>query len=159
MTPRGFHYGQEYYGTFSRSLYTLFQVLTGESWSEMVVRPLLLSATSSAFVVGGFFTLYILLTQVVLQNVVVAVLLDNFVTDDSPQEEDTPAAPAAAPATSSSAGASAAALSDGGAPMAEENQALRADLKKVMQEQKAIQEQMAALLARLPTASEASMTA
>ena len=26
MTPRGFHYGQEYYGTFSRSLYTLFQV-------------------------------------------------------------------------------------------------------------------------------------
>ena len=34
MTPRGYHYGQEYYGTFGRSLYTLFQVLTGESWSE-----------------------------------------------------------------------------------------------------------------------------
>ena len=26
MTPRGYHYGQEYYGTFSRALYTLFQV-------------------------------------------------------------------------------------------------------------------------------------
>ena len=26
MTARGFHYGQEYYGTFFRSLYTLFQV-------------------------------------------------------------------------------------------------------------------------------------
>ena len=39
MTARGFHFGQEYFGTFSRSLYTLFQVLTGESWSEAVARP------------------------------------------------------------------------------------------------------------------------
>ena len=30
---------QEYYGTFARSLYSLFQVLTGESWSEAVARP------------------------------------------------------------------------------------------------------------------------
>ena len=33
-TARGFTYGEEYYGTFFRALYTLFQVLTGESWSE-----------------------------------------------------------------------------------------------------------------------------
>merc|ERR1719352_31854 len=37
LTARGFYYGQEYYGTFFRALYTLFQVLTGESWSEAVV--------------------------------------------------------------------------------------------------------------------------
>ena len=81
MTPRGYHYGQEYYGTFFRSLYTLFQVLTGESWSEAVVRPLLFGYTSNAVTVGVFFTVYILLMQVVLQNVVVAVLLDKFVED------------------------------------------------------------------------------
>ena len=33
-TARGINYGSEYYGTFFRALYTLFQVLTGESWSE-----------------------------------------------------------------------------------------------------------------------------
>lgn len=96
MTPRGFHYGQEYYGTFFRSLYTLFQVLTGESWSEAVVRPLLFGYASNALVVGIFFTVYILLTQVVLQNVVVAVLLDKFVEeppkkDDENADEDEPA--------------------------------------------------------------------
>merc|ERR1719231_1665488 len=68
MTARGFHYGQEYYGTFFRSLYTLFQVLTGESWSEAVVRPLLFGwSPANAFGVGLFWTVYILLTQVVLQ--------------------------------------------------------------------------------------------
>ena len=36
-----YHYGQEYWGNFMKSLYTLFQVLTGESWSEAVARPLL----------------------------------------------------------------------------------------------------------------------
>lgn len=82
ITDRGFYYGQEYYGTFSRALYTLFQVLTGESWSEAVVRPLIFGWNPrNAFVVGLFFTSYILLTQVVLQNVVVAVLLDEFVAD------------------------------------------------------------------------------
>ena len=36
-----YHYGQEYWGNFMKSLYTLFQVLTGESWSEAVARPIL----------------------------------------------------------------------------------------------------------------------
>jgi len=95
MTPRGFHYGQEYYGTFFRSLYTLFQVLTGESWSEAVVRPLLFgreAGATSAFGVGLFFTFYILATQVVLQNVVVAVLLDKFVEDSDKNTQENEAA-------------------------------------------------------------------
>ena len=40
-TARGYHHGEEYFGTFSRALYTMFQVMTGEAWSEMVARPLL----------------------------------------------------------------------------------------------------------------------
>ena len=90
MTTRGYHYGQEYFGTFGRSLYTLFQVLTGESWSEAVVRPLLFGHDPSlSWAVGLFFTVYILITQVVLQNVVVAVLLDKFVAPEEPAEEAT----------------------------------------------------------------------
>merc|ERR1719478_1298683 len=41
ITPRGLCFGQDYYGSFLRALYTLFQVLTGESWSEAAVRPVL----------------------------------------------------------------------------------------------------------------------
>jgi len=84
ITARGIRYGEEYYGTFSRALYTLFQVLTGESWAEAVARPLIFGQSPrNAFGPALFFTSFILVTQIVLVNVVVAVLLDKFVTDDS----------------------------------------------------------------------------
>ena len=79
MTARGFHYGQEYFGTFGRSLFTLFQVLTGESWSEAVARPLLFGWDSgNALVVGLYFASFILFAGIIMQNVVVTVLLDSF---------------------------------------------------------------------------------
>ena len=80
ITARGFTIGDEYYGTFSRSMYTLFQVMTGESWSEAIARPLVFgySPPYGAVLVGVFFTSFILLMQIVLVNVVVAVLLDKF---------------------------------------------------------------------------------
>merc|ERR1712232_1313407 len=87
ITGRGYTHGIEYYGTFMRALYTLFQVMTGESWSEAVARPLLFGWSNNATVVGIFFVSFIILTQIVLINVVVAVLLENFVTPD-PDEED-----------------------------------------------------------------------
>jgi hypothetical protein len=116
ITARGLRYGEEYYGTFSRALYTLFQVLTGESWAEAVARPLLFGVNPrNAFGTAFFFTSFILITQIVLVNVVVAVLLDKFVTEDeppAPPAHEPPATPAAdasavAVSTSSSRGASA----------------------------------------------------
>jgi hypothetical protein len=83
MTARDMRYGEEYYGTFSRALFSLFQVLTGESWSEAVARPVLMGKPNdgpwSVFGVATFFTSFILLHQIVLVNVVVAVLLDKCV--------------------------------------------------------------------------------
>jgi len=80
-TIRGYCAGEEYFGTFSKSLYSFFQVLTGESWSEAVARPAIwfyyddpLRAIGSGF----FFVSYVLVTAFVLTNVVVAVLLDKF---------------------------------------------------------------------------------
>merc|ERR1712007_91777 len=82
-SARGYVLGIEYYGDFMRALYTLFQVMTGESWSEAVVRPLVFGLyKNDAVVVGIFFVSFIILTQIVLINVVVAVLLENFVTSD-----------------------------------------------------------------------------
>jgi hypothetical protein len=85
MTARGYTNGYEYYGTFSRALFTLFQVMTGESWSEAIARPLIFGWNSSSIVAATFFVSFIILTQIVLMNVVVAVLLDKFAS--GPEEE------------------------------------------------------------------------
>merc|ERR1719486_1612980 len=45
--------GDEYFGRFSKSLYTFFQVLTGESWSEAIARPVLWSQRSPWLAVGS----------------------------------------------------------------------------------------------------------
>ncbi|CAK0896343.1 unnamed protein product, partial [Prorocentrum cordatum] len=41
VTARGVCFGEDYYGDTGRALYTMFQVLTGESWSEAAVRPIM----------------------------------------------------------------------------------------------------------------------
>jgi len=78
---RGDCFGDEYFGSFSKSLYSFFQVLTGESWSEAIARPVLWSQTSPWLAVGSavFFVSFVLVTAFVLTNVVVAVLLDKMV--------------------------------------------------------------------------------
>merc|ERR1712137_354287 len=89
LSPRGYVLGIEYYGDFMRALYTLFQVMTGESWSEAVVRPLVFGLyKNDATIAGIFFVSFIILTQIVLINVVVAVLLENFVTSDPDEDAE-----------------------------------------------------------------------
>ena len=117
LTKRGYIYGTEYYGTFSRALYTLFQVQTGESWSEAVARPLIFGLTSTGGgddpIVLTYFYSFRILMKVVLLNVVVAVLLDSFGAgnredmDDAvgeltaPSDAAMPTAPSPAPSTRS----------------------------------------------------------
>lgn len=78
---RGNCFGEEYFGSFSKSLYSFFQVLTGESWSEAIARPVLWWHTNPVLSVGSavFFVSFVLVTAFVLTNVVVAVLLDKMV--------------------------------------------------------------------------------
>eukprot|EP00322_Chrysochromulina_rotalis_P014988 CAMPEP_0115850898 /NCGR_PEP_ID=MMETSP0287-20121206/12201_1 /TAXON_ID=412157 /ORGANISM="Chrysochromulina rotalis, Strain UIO044" /LENGTH=435 /DNA_ID=CAMNT_0003304909 /DNA_START=25 /DNA_END=1332 /DNA_ORIENTATION=+ len=96
MSPRNMPYGYEYYGTFFRALYTLFQVLTGESWSEAVARPLIFGQDDGrdapVWFNAIYFSSFIVITQIVLVNVVVAVLLDKFVTTDESDNENAEAA-------------------------------------------------------------------
>ena len=93
LTNRGMTYGHEYFGNFFRSLYTLFQVLTGESWSEVVARPVIMETGANQYVGGVFFVSYIIICGIILVNVAVAVLLEKMVDlpdkldddDDEPQ--------------------------------------------------------------------------
>jgi len=89
ITVRGHCAGEEYFGTFSKSFYSFFQCLTGESWSEAIARPMIwyylddptLVLGVPILAVGGglFFSSYIVASMFVLTNVVVAVLLDKMV--------------------------------------------------------------------------------
>jgi hypothetical protein len=92
LTKRGYIYGMEYYGTFSRAMYTLFQVQSGESWSEAVARPLIFGLTSTGGgenpIVLTYFYSFRILMKVVMLNVVVAVLLDSFGEGDGEDEDD-----------------------------------------------------------------------
>merc|ERR1739848_547540 len=83
ITPRGICFGQDYYGSIGPSMYTMFQILTGESWSEAAVRPIIYRYESAgdwtmlAFTYC-FFCSFIIINSIVLLNAVVVVLLNSF---------------------------------------------------------------------------------
>jgi len=52
VSSRSLCYGEEYWGTFLRAWYTLFQMLTGESWSEAIARPVIFGWSEE--VEGGY---------------------------------------------------------------------------------------------------------
>eukprot|EP00933_Yihiella_yeosuensis_P071155 TRINITY_DN79355_c0_g1_i1.p1 TRINITY_DN79355_c0_g1~~TRINITY_DN79355_c0_g1_i1.p1 ORF type:complete len:403 (+),score=82.66 TRINITY_DN79355_c0_g1_i1:102-1310(+) len=82
-TARDMDYGWEYFGNFGKSLFTMFQVLTGESWSEAVARPLMLRPNAmEAVAIAFYFTSYQIIVGIVLINVVVAVLLEKMVDEE-----------------------------------------------------------------------------
>ena len=83
----------EYFGSFSKALFTLFQVGTGDGWASDIARPifvgsdgLLADETDSAIreqqsldaPTALFFVSFIVFVAWTLLQVVVAVLLDNF---------------------------------------------------------------------------------
>mmetsp|Transcript_21204 Transcript_21204/g.73163 ORF Transcript_21204/g.73163 Transcript_21204/m.73163 type:complete len:200 (+) Transcript_21204:282-881(+) len=62
----------------------MFQVLTGDSWSEAIGRPLV--ANFGPFGTGFFFVSFNLVNAIVLVNVVVAELLEKMV-EEEPEDE------------------------------------------------------------------------
>lgn len=80
-TKRNNCIGREYFGTFSRSLFSFFQVMTGDSWAEVIARPVIWSYGAPVVALGTafYFVSFVLVCSMVLVNVVVAVLLDKMV--------------------------------------------------------------------------------
>lgn len=62
----------EWFGTLGASLYTLFQVMTLESWSMGIVRPVM-EIYPSAWI---FFIIFIFIATFVMINLIVAVIVD-----------------------------------------------------------------------------------
>lgn len=79
----GIHPDRDYFKNFSAAFFTLFQVMTGDSWAENVARPIIDQYPQAAI----YFVSYILISAIVLVNVVVAVLLEKMVSEIDPEEE------------------------------------------------------------------------
>ena len=75
--------GPDHFGKFQLSLFTMFQILSGDSWASDIVRGLYSTDSENPLryqaAVSLFFVSYYLVAGLVLLNVVVAVLLDEVV--------------------------------------------------------------------------------
>lgn len=73
----------EFFGTLGKTMFTLFQVMTLESWAMDVVRPVM-ETYHTAWI---FFTLYILVTTFTMLNLFVAIIV-NAMHSDSDQNAE-----------------------------------------------------------------------
>ena len=76
-----------YFGTFSASFFSLFQVVTTDSWASNITRSLFPDDGAVDTPVAVFFVSYVMIASIVLINIVVAVLLDEFIATVTAQKE------------------------------------------------------------------------
>ena len=76
---------QEWFGTVGASAYTLFQIMTLESWSMGIVRP-----TMELFPYAWvFFVPFIVITSFAVLNLFIVIIVDAMQTShEGPREED-----------------------------------------------------------------------
>ncbi len=78
---------REHFGTLGRTLYTLFQVMTLESWSESIARPIMADHPWAAL----YFVVFIVITALTVLNlfigVIVSTMQEGVQADESRQRE------------------------------------------------------------------------
>ncbi|OPZ02290.1 MAG: Ion transport protein [Alphaproteobacteria bacterium ADurb.BinA305] len=75
----------EWFGSIGESFYTLFQVMTLESWSMGIARPVM-EAYPYAWI---FFVLFILLTTFAVLNLFIAIVVDSMSAVEHEEQEQT----------------------------------------------------------------------
>ncbi|KZD03461.1 ion transporter [Oceanibaculum pacificum] len=75
----------DWFGTIGASTYTLFQVMTLESWSMGIVRPVM-EVYPMAWI---FFVTFILLTTFAVLNLFIAIIVDAMTKENHAEEEET----------------------------------------------------------------------
>ena len=74
----------EWFGSLGKTIFTLFQVMTLESWSMGIVRPVM-DAYPSAF---AFFILYILVTTFTMLNLFIAIIVNAMSSDSDESAQE-----------------------------------------------------------------------
>jgi len=75
----------DWFGSIGASFYTLFQVMTLESWSMGIVRPVM-EVYPYAWL---FFVLFILLTTFAVLNLFIAIIVDAMSQEHKAEEDET----------------------------------------------------------------------
>lgn len=63
----------EYFGNLGRSFFTLFQIMTGDSWSESIARPVMRSYPYAWI----YFISFIIIVSFIVLNIIIGVIIDN----------------------------------------------------------------------------------
>lgn len=62
-----------YFGSLGRSIFTLFQIMTGESWSEAIARPIMEEHPFSWI----YFVSFIVIVSFVVLNMIIGIIVDS----------------------------------------------------------------------------------
>lgn len=78
----------DYFGNFLKAVLSLLQIMTFDSWSSGIARPVILSEWGGA-VAAIYFITYVFIASIIMANVLIALLLDEFMntSNDSRSEE------------------------------------------------------------------------
>merc|ERR1719233_1839183 len=75
-----------YFGTFLRSILSLGQITTFDSWSSGIARDIIYAKGAVAAV---YFVTYVFVAGIIMMNVLVALLLDNYLTPSDSSDSET----------------------------------------------------------------------
>jgi len=75
---------QKYFPSLEMTMFTLFQVMTGDSWAEAIARPTDVNQPGTFYL----FVCYVLVASFVLLNLVTAVIVDNALAVSKEDEEN-----------------------------------------------------------------------
>jgi len=75
----------EEFGNFIKSMFTLWQIMTMDSWSSAIGRELIYDKNNPGAAL--FFVSYIFIAAIIMANVVIAILLDKYLENAKPADQ------------------------------------------------------------------------
>merc|ERR1719281_1412065 len=77
------------FGSFFKAMLTMLQIMSFDSWSSGITRPVILHNETADILGGLFFITYVFVSAIIMANVVLAILIDKFLsTAKEIQEEE-----------------------------------------------------------------------
>jgi voltage-gated sodium channel len=72
------HLFPDEFGNFFKAMLTMLQVMSFDSWSSGISRPIILHEETEDFKAGLYFVTYVFASAIIMANVVLAILIDKF---------------------------------------------------------------------------------
>merc|ERR1719240_1595119 len=66
------------FGSFFKGMLSMLQIMSFDSWSSGITRPVILNDETNDVLGGIFFIAYVFASAIIMANVVLAILIDKF---------------------------------------------------------------------------------